>query len=191
MTGRIALLWDQKLLFSRFIEECGACCDHVPPQMLATPFFRGSYSVLVVPAGFANPAYSRLLPALRASTRRIRGFVENGGYLLAFGAGTPKPDAYDWLPLPIVYRHDPHPRRLTIDSAHPASTLLCDYDTTGIECDGDFPSHGGTSVAEAEGSSVFVAAQIGSGWVAVTAIHEYPSRCFITGFCSGARETLF
>ncbi len=191
MTGRIALLWDQKLVFSRFLEDCGSCCELVPPHLLAAPFFRGTYAVVMVPTGFANPVYSKLLPALRASEGRIRRFVEKGGYLIAFGPGIPKSDAYDWLPVPVVYRHDPHPRQLIVDSSHPASTLLCDYDTNGIECDGDFPSHAGAAVATAEGHPVFIAAKFGDGWVVVTSVHEYPSKCFIANFCSGARETLF
>ncbi len=84
--------------------------------MLAAPFFRGTFNCLIIPTGFANPAYSNLLPALRAASPRIKKFVENGGNLLVFGAATDKPDAYDWLPFPVTYRHDCHPRRIECSS---------------------------------------------------------------------------
>ena len=81
--------------------------------MLAAPFFRGSFSCLIIPTGFANPAYCRLLPALRASSDRIQKFVENGGNLLVFGAAIDRPDVYDWLPFPVTYRHEVFPREIT------------------------------------------------------------------------------
>ena len=89
----MGLLWDSPLMFSRLIEDCGACCEMVNPYMLASPFWRGRFTALIVPTGFANPAYSNLLPALRASSGRIRRFIKSGGRLLAFGAGCPREDA--------------------------------------------------------------------------------------------------
>ena len=72
MTGRTGLLWDTPLMFSRLIEDCGTACESVNPNMLASPFWRGRFGALIVPTGFANPDYSNLLPALRASEGRIR-----------------------------------------------------------------------------------------------------------------------
>ncbi len=31
MNRHCALLWDEKTVFSRFIEECGLTCEHVTP----------------------------------------------------------------------------------------------------------------------------------------------------------------
>ncbi|WP_243670817.1 BPL-N domain-containing protein [Methanoculleus chikugoensis] len=98
-------------MFSRLIEDCGAACESVNPNMLASPFWRGRFAALIVPTGFANPAYSNLLPpALRAAEGRIRRFVENGGRLLVFGAGCSRTDAYDWLPFPVTYSFAYGPR---------------------------------------------------------------------------------
>jgi len=51
---RAGLLWDQPQVLSRFIEDCGVTCELVTPQLVATPFFRGSFTTLVIPTGFGN-----------------------------------------------------------------------------------------------------------------------------------------
>lgn len=114
MSCRAGFVWATSQHFNRYIEECGVSCELVTPHMLAAPFYRPVLSCLIIPTGFGNPAYSNLLPALRASSPRIRRFVETGGSLLVFGAAAEKPDAYDWLPFGIVYRHDCHPRSIAV-----------------------------------------------------------------------------
>ena len=102
MNCRAGFVWATPLHFNRFIEDCGIISELITPHMLSAPFYRPTLNCLIVPTGFANPAYSNLLPALRASSPRIRRFVENGGSLLVFGAATDKPDAYDWLPASVL-----------------------------------------------------------------------------------------
>ena len=102
MSCRAGFVWLTPQHFNRYIEDCGIACELVTPHMLAAPFYRGKFSCLIIPAGFANPQFSNILPAVRASSERIERFVENGGNLLVFGAATEKPDAYDWLPFPVV-----------------------------------------------------------------------------------------
>ncbi|MFZ0182868.1 MAG: hypothetical protein WAL62_07000, partial [Methanoregula sp.] len=68
MSCRAGFVWETPQHFVRYIEDCGIPCELVTPYMLAAPFFRGSFSCLIIPTGFANPAYCRLLPALRASS---------------------------------------------------------------------------------------------------------------------------
>ena len=80
MTARAGFVWGTKQHFNRYIEECGIACELITPQMLAAPFFRPVINCLIIPTGFANPAYSNILPAVRASSSRITGFVENGGF---------------------------------------------------------------------------------------------------------------
>lgn len=192
MTGRIGLLWDSPLMFSRLIEDCGACCETVNPHMLASPFWRGRFVSLIVPTGFANPAYSNLLPALRAAEGRIRRFVENGGRLLVFGAGCSREDAYGWLPFPVAYTFSYGPRAVKFTGESRYNALFAGYDLATVECDGSFSSHGGETLAASEtGEALLVAKAIGDGMILVSSIHEYPSREFLKEFSCGERETLF
>ena len=182
-------VWGTKQHFNRYIEECGISCELVTPQILATPFYRGSFNCLIIPTGFANPAYSNLLPALRAGSARIEKFVESGGNLLVFGAAADKPDAYDWLPFPVIYRHECHPRRIECSLSSDAGTLIDDYNPQCIECDGSFPSHEATRVGIAELCDVIIEKKIGEGRIVVTSVHEYPSRGFLKNFCSSGKES--
>jgi glutamine amidotransferase-like uncharacterized protein len=184
-------VWATPQHFNRFIEECGIGCELVTPHMLAAPFYRPTLSCLIIPTGFANPAYSNLLPALRASSPRIRRFVENGGSLLVFGAAADKPDAYDWLPFRLVYRHDCHPRSIEFTADSGIRTIIDDYDPAAIECDGVFPDHEGEGVGTGESAAVVIEKRIGKGRVVVTSIHEYPSRKFLKDFCAEGTPTPF
>lgn len=178
-------------MFARYAEECGVTCEHITPHMVAAPFFRGRFCALIIPTGFANPDYSRLLPALKASAPRIRRFVEGGGNLLVFGAASERADAYSWLPIRVTYHHAYGPKHLAIDHDHPLSTLVEGYDTGCIECDGYLAEHEGTVIASANGNAVLIAGEVGRGMVLVTTIHEYPSARFLRVFCSAPEETLF
>ncbi len=188
---RAGLLWETPTTFLRFVEDCGLSCDLVTPQLCAAPFFRGSFSVLVVPTGFANPAYSRTLVALRASRERVRRYLERGGALLVFGAAIDRPDAYDWLPFRLVYHHEHAPCR--IEPVEPAffDALFGDYDPAAIECDGWFEEVEGEVIATAGGRPVAVLHRVGDGLVVATTIHEYPSRAFLPYIGRGRGETLF
>lgn len=190
MSCRAGFVWQTRQHFNRFIEDCGIPCELVTPHMIAAPFYRGSFNCLIIPTGFANPAYSNLLPALRAAAPRIQKFVESGGNLLVFGAAADKHDAYDWLPFFVTYHHDRHQRRIE-SSSGPGTTLLDDYDPLCIECDGSFPSHAGLRIGSAESSDVIIEKKVGRGRIIVTSIHEYPSRDFLKDFCnSGTESTL-
>ena len=57
MSCRAGFVWETPQHFVRYIEECGVPCELVTPYMLAAPFFRGSFTCLIIPTGFANPAY--------------------------------------------------------------------------------------------------------------------------------------
>lgn len=179
------------MIFSRYIEDCGVPCEHITPHMIAAPFYRGRFVALIIPTGFANPAYSCLLPALKASSSRIRRFVSEGGHLLVFGAASDREDAYDWLPMRIRYHHDYGGRHLDYETSHPCAALLEGYDTSNIECDGYFSDHEGCVVASSDGNPVIITQRIGRGEVVVTTVHEYPSRTFLKKFCSAPAETLF
>jgi glutamine amidotransferase-like uncharacterized protein len=191
MSCRAGFVWGTKQHFNRYIEECGIACELVTPQMLAAPFYRSSFQCLIIPTGFANPAYSNLLPALRAASARIKKFVEHGGNLLVFGAAADRPDAYDWLPFTVVYRHECHPRQIDCSPSSDVGTLIDDYDPRCIECDGSFPSHEGARVGISELGDVIIEKTIGEGRIVVTSVHEYPSRGFLKNFCTSGKESRF
>jgi len=191
MSCRAGFVWDSPQYFSRLIEDCGIACEIVTPQMLAAPFFRGSFNCLIVPTGFGNPRYSNLLPALRASSSRIEKFVEQGGNLLVFGAADNRTDAYDWLPFPVIYRHDCHPRSISCSGGSVATTILDDYDPGNIECDGSFPTHEGMCIGAAESSDVIIEHTCGKGTIVVTSVHEFPSRNFLKKFCCEGDQVTF
>lgn len=191
MSCRAGFVWETSQHFNRYIEDCGVACELVTPYMLAAPYFRGSFNCLIIPTGFANPAYCRLLPALRASASRIKKFVENGGNLLVFGAATNRADAYDWLPFLVTYHHDCHPRRIDWSSSPVTGALVLDYDPKNIECDGTFPSHDGDASGNSGEGAILIEKQIGKGKIIVTSIHEFPSRLFLKNFCTGGTQTLF
>ncbi|HUH78874.1 MAG TPA: hypothetical protein VLY83_03160 [Methanoregula sp.] len=191
MSCRAGFVWESPQYFNRYIEECGIACDLVTPHMLAAPFYRGNFSCLIIPTGFANPQFSRILPAVRASSERIESFVERGGNLLVFGAAADKPDAYDWLPEPVTYHHDVRPRRITCAPGFVSRTLVEDYDPDRIECDGTFTSPGWESSCNSDGEPVVVERQVGKGRIVVTSVHEYPSRGFLRSFCRLEGEVQF
>jgi hypothetical protein len=191
MISRSGLIWDQKIVFTRYIEDCGVACEHITPHMLAAPFFRGRFVTLIVPTGFGNPAFSNLLPALRAAAPRINRFIKSGGKLLVFGAASENCAAYDWLPFQLTYHHSYKPCRIEIDPSHPSAAFLSDYDPSCVECDGYFTAHEGNVIAHAEGCPVMIEKEIGEGKVVASTIHEYPSRNFVKEFCTAAGETLF
>ena len=191
MSCRAGFVWETSQHFVRYIEDLGIPCELVTPYMLAAPFFHGSFSCLIIPTGFANPAYCRLLPALRASADRIEKFIENGGNLLVFGAAIDNASAYDWLPFPVTYCHDVFPRKVVCGSSAWGTTLVEDYDPSCIECDGMFPVHEGNAAGAADGSTVIIEKTLGKGTVVVTSVHEYPSRAFVKKFCASGTQTLF
>jgi len=191
MNARAGFVWGTKQHFNRFIEESGIECELITPHMLAAPFFRTTLNSLIIPTGFANPAYSNLLPALRASSSRITRFVENGGNLLVFGAAMEKPDAYDWLPFPVQYTHDCRPRAITCAPSSEARCIIEDYDASCIECDGIFSSFEAECTGFAGESAVLLEKKVGDGTIVVTSIHEFPSRIFLQQFSRSGSAVTF
>jgi hypothetical protein len=191
MISKSALVWDQKILFSRYIEECGVACEFLTPHMIAAPFYRGRFVTLIVPTGFANPDFSRLLPGLKASAPRIKRFVEGGGKLLVFGAASSRDDAYSWLPFNLRYLHDYGQREIKIECDHPGISLIQGYDSKCIDLDGYFTDYDGMVIASGSGKPVMIASTIGKGEVIATTIHEYPSPAFVRDFCTAPEEALF
>jgi hypothetical protein len=192
MKAKSGLAWESELLLNRYLEDCGVQCELVTPHMLAAPYYRGKFVSLVIPTGFGNPRYSNLLPALRASSARLKRFVEKGGRLLVFGAMALSPDTYDWLLFPVRYTHEYFSTEVRFEDAGIYSAILDDFKAGTIECDGYFTEFEGRPVATAEdGRVLMIRNPIGAGEVLVTSFHEYPSKEFLKQFCTGDTETLF
>ncbi|NMB78118.1 MAG: hypothetical protein GYA23_03380 [Methanomicrobiales archaeon] len=191
MNARAGFVWATRQHFCRFIEDSGIGCELITPHMLAAPFFRPTLSCLIIPTGFGNPAYSNLLPALRASSERINRFVEKGGNLLVFGAAVDNPEAYDWLPFPLRYCHDHHPRTIRFSPESETRTIIADYDASCVECDGTFSVFEADCPGRCGDSAVLVQKTLGNGTVIVTTIHEYPSRTFLQDFCRRGPPVVF
>jgi len=107
------------------------------PHMIAAPFYRVRFGALIIPTGFANPAYSCLLPALKASSS-VSGASSPKGPPARLRRSIEREDAYDWLPMRVRYHHEYGGRSLDLDTCHPCAVLLEGYDTGTIECDGYF-----------------------------------------------------
>jgi len=192
LISKVGFVWDDPQTFNRLIEDCGITCEHVNPQLLASPFYRGKFVALFIPTGFANPDYSRLAPALRASSPRIRRFAEKGGKVVVFGAGEENEDAYDWLPFSLKYHHEYNACSLDIRESGNDTSIIEGFDTEEMECDGWFTDHDcEVLVATRSGKDVMLRKKLGNGFFLITSIHEYPSRAFLKHMCTGEREILF
>ncbi len=203
--GRVGIIWDTPVMFSRLVEECGYIPELVTPHFLAAPFFRRSFSAIIIPGGFANPSYSSVLPALRACEDRIRRFVTSGGTVLAFGAGIDKPDAYDWLPVRVRYRFGFSEGVAEGDDNQVLPCITDCPDTVLIDGVFELPDPVSSGTDDAPGSGEGVDLKIllylggfpiqfeysaGAGRIILTTLHEYPSRGFLQSFCIRSGETL-
>lgn len=159
--------------------------------MLAAPFYRGRYGAVIIPSGFADARYSRVLPALRASSKRIAEYVTRGGIVMAFGGGVDNIDAYDWLPFSVGYHFGFTRKTITVrqnDSFCPVKGNEKEEDMVTI--DGYLTGNDGDVVALAGDDPVLVRYPCGSGFFVISTIHEYPPCTFITELCSNAVEEI-
>jgi hypothetical protein len=203
---KVGIIWDTPVVFTRLVEDCGYLAELVTPRLLAAPFFRRSFSGIIIPGGFAHPSYSSVLPALRACEDRIRRFIISGGRALVFGAGIDRPDAYDWLPGNVVYRFGFSEGRPD-EGADPALACITDECPEVVFVDGVFEleTRAGSGTAGAPGSGtdtdprvclcingkpVMIEYSAGAGRIILTTLHEYPSRGFLRHFCADIGETL-
>lgn len=192
MKQKTGLAWECSLPFIRYIEDTGVACELITPQMMGAPYYRGKLVSLIIPTGFGNAAYSGLLPALRAASGRIKKFLDKGGRVIVFGAMSPAEGLYDWLPVPVTYVSEYFSSPVTVNETNPLATILEDFDTSEIDCDGYIEDPKGEVLAQTDdGKAIMVSYAVGEGTLIVTTIHEYPSRGFLRHFCTCENETLF
>ncbi|NOR77150.1 MAG: hypothetical protein GQ523_01675 [Methanophagales archaeon] len=182
----IALLWDEDTAFKRYLVNMGFNCELVTPIVLVAPFFSlTGYKLLIVPAGFGNETYSKILVGLRAKSEHIKDFVEAGGTLFIFGALSNK-EVYNWLPVKLKYVMEERRVRILVVKKHKAAMIV---EKEECMCDGYFTEvgeEGEIFLKEEGGKAILALAEYGAGAIIATTIHEYPSREFIA-YCVGRR----
>lgn len=178
----VSFLSDRGNVFEATLKEFGHTCQQVIPQAFGSPFCQPT-KLLMVPSGFADPKYYKILPALERNRDKIAEFVEKGGIVLAFGAMV-EDYTYGWLPMKLKYNmHFKTKNVRLVKPDSPAATLV----EPGMkDCDGYFTEHDGETVmALDDGKPVLVHKKYGKGHIIAAALHEYPSKKFIEWACSG------
>jgi hypothetical protein len=178
----IAIIGEKTFLFEKLLDETGREYAFVKPEILGSPFLP-RFRMVVIPTGFANPQYSKVLPALKASKSRIAEFLEKGGVLTVFGPLVPEHE-YEWLPLSLKYIGEYENTELVPTSDHRCNSLV---DAKAADCDGYLiPGEGfETALRDSKGRSVLVIGKFGRGKIVATTIHEFPSVDYL---CWAAEE---
>ena len=181
MVAEIALLWDGKTYLQKYLASIGYESEVIAnPELLIPPLT--PFKLAIVPAGFADRRFSKMLDALRASRDSIRNFVQAGGTLLVSGAINEKVDAYDWLPsLNLKYKHKFGEVHVEVVAKHHESAMLVEREI--CMCDGYFDFvRGGEIILRGNKRPILVASSVGSagaGEIIATTVHEFPSKRFI------------
>lgn len=183
-----AVFWDSANMFHKLVEETTGPVEAVTPLILAAPFFRGKFSGIIIPTGFGNTHYSRMLPALRACAGRIEDYLENGGKMLVYGAADASPARYDWLPVSVDYHFEFQEHRVESDITSPWAGIIEGYDAANFACDGWFEQvENGKAIVTSKtvGKPVFVEVKVGDGTLLLASTHEYPTIAFLQEFKKG------
>jgi hypothetical protein len=183
----VSFLSDRGNVFEATFKEYGFSCQQIIPQAFGSPFCQPS-KLLIIPSGFADPKYYKILPSLERNKDKIKEFVGKGGVVLVFGAIVDDYE-YSWLPMMLKYRMWFKPRHVSLVKPDSPAALLVEPGER--ECDGFFTEHDGETVmAQDDGKAVLVYKKYGQGHIIASAIHEYPDKRFIEWACSNERKPL-
>jgi len=179
----IALIGERTFLYENLFADLGVSFQFLSPAILGSPFLP-KYKMVMIPTGFANPDYSKALPALQRMKSNISDFVQKGGVLTVFGPMVPDHN-YDWLPLSLRYVCELSSPTIS-PSVDECSCLLC---TSTPECDGYLVAGEGfeTVLKDEKGRSILVRANFGKGLIVATSVHEFPAVEYIKWALSQAR----
>jgi len=171
----IALIGEGTFLFEKLFQELGITYQFLQPGILGSPFLP-LYRMVMIPTGFANPQYSKTLPALHRMKSNIAEFMKKGGILTVFGPLVPEHD-YEWLPLKLKYICD-YGSHSVEPSPHECASLLC---TQTPECDGYLLPGDGfeTVLKDAKKRAILVIGKWGDGLIVATSVHEFPAAEYI------------
>ena len=183
----VMLVWDAPLLFEKLFNECGLKCQRILSVAIGTPFLPPS-KCLVVPTGFANPSYTKILRGIESNARALERFVQGGGTLVVFGAVVPE-YRYGWLPFELEYVEKHGETSLVSIGEHDIQCIV-DDPAEPVECDGYFSRTDGQVIFKnSDGQPVMVAQVSGEGLIVATTIHEFPSTDFVRCVVGRAKWT--
>ena len=182
-----SFLSDRGNVFEATFRDYGYTCQQIQPPAFGSPFCQPT-KLLIVPSGFADPKYYKILPALERNRDRIAEFLENGGIVLASGAMLEDYE-YTWLPMKLKYHMQFKTRDIKIIKPDSPAALLVGPGQK--DCDGYFTEHDGDTVmALDDGRPVLVHKIYGRGHIIAAALHEYPEKSFIDWACSKDRPAI-
>ena len=181
----IALIGERTYLYEKLFADLGVSFQFLSTALLGSPFLP-QFKAVIIPTGFANPEYSKTLPALQRMKSNISDFVQKGGVLTVFGPMMPEHD-YDWLPLQLRYVCLLSSQSIA-PSGHECSCLLC---TSTPECDGYLiPGEGFETVLKDEKDrAILVRAKYGEGQIVATSVHEFPAAQYLKWALSQAKPS--
>jgi hypothetical protein len=88
----IALIGERTFLYEKLFEDLGVSFQFLSSAVLGSPFLP-RFKAVIIPTGFANPEYSKTLPALQRMKSNISNFVKSANYppeaLLPTGTSAP------------------------------------------------------------------------------------------------------
>jgi hypothetical protein len=179
----IAIIGERTFLYEKLFADLGVSFQFLSTSVLGSPFLP-KFKAVIIPTGFANPLYSKTLPALQRLKSNISGFVKNGGVLTVFGPMVHEHD-YEWLPVPLCYVCELSSRSVAA-SEQECSCLLC---TCTPECDGYLiPGIGfETVLTDEKDRAILVSASFGKGLIVATSVHEFPAAKYIVWALSRAK----
>ncbi|MGP8320841.1 MAG: hypothetical protein ACT6FE_00735 [Methanosarcinaceae archaeon] len=174
----VMLIWDSPLLFEKLFPENDLNCQRISSHALGTPFLP-SCKCIIIPTGFANSEYTRILPGIERNEYAFEKFVKNGGIVVVFGPMVLEYH-YDWLPMKLVYAQK-HGSTLVVKCGEHYAQSIVQHAGIPIECDGYFlETDADVLLNNSEGKPVMVASDYGDGIFIVTTIHEFPSADFLS-----------
>jgi hypothetical protein len=179
----IALIGERTFLYEKLFADLGVSFQFLSPAILGSPFLP-KYKMVMIPTGFANPDYSKTLPALQRMKSNISDFVQKGGVLTVFGPMVPDHN-YDWLPLSLRYVCELSSQNIS-PSIDECSCLLC---TSTPECDGYLVAGEDFKVVlrDVKGRGILVKANFGKGLIVATSVHEFPAAQYLKWALSQAK----
>jgi hypothetical protein len=179
----IALIGERTFLYEKLFADLGVSFQFLSTSVLGSPFLP-QFKAVIIPTGFANPEYSKTLPALQRMKSNISGFVRKGGVLTIFGPMVSEHN-YDWLPLPLRYVCELSSQSVA-SCGHECSCLLC---TSTPECDGYLIAGEGfeTVLKDEKDRAILVRAKFGEGLIVATSVHEFPAAEYLKWALSRAK----
>ena len=182
----VMLLWENPLLFEKLFAEHDIKCQRISAESIGTPFLPPC-RCLVVPTGFANQNYTKILNGLVRNKKQIAKFVEKGGTVLIFG---PMVDGHEfnWLPMELKYVQKQMSSDVLKTNEHNIQCIVDELDQ--VEFDGYFTDvQGEVLLTDKDRNALMVSKKIGEGMIIATTIHEFPCGNFLKWMVERSKST--